>query len=118
MLGFTLQVRSGQPVVFRLLVHNDGTEDLSFTFRSGQEVDFLVLKLEKPIWRWSAGQAFTMALHEKKVRRGQTLKSYEATWPGIDNFGNIVPTGHYQVKAYFLGISYSQPVAAGEFDLK
>jgi len=118
MLDYILEVAESQrKITFRLQVKNRGEEDRCFTFGSSQEVDFVVERDGKPVWRWSADRAFTMAVHDKTVRRGQAMTPYEAAWPKQDSAGNPVGPGKYVVKAYFLGAGRNLPVAQQEFQV-
>lgn len=116
MLEYNLEVIPGKnKITIRLQINNPGVEDRSFSFRSGQEVDFVIEDKGKPVWRWSEDMAFTMALHDKKIKKGQAVTPYEVTWPKQDSLGNPVQPGKYVVKAYFLGAGKTSLVAVQEF---
>ena len=116
MLEYNLEVVPGPTkVAIRLQIKNRGVEDRNFTFRSSQEVDFVIEAKGKQVWRWSEDRAFTTALHDKKINKGQAVTPYEVAWPKQDSLGNPVPPGKYVVKAYFLGTGKTAPVAVQEF---
>ena len=104
MLEYNLEVKPEQSqITLRLLISNPGSADGSFTFRSSQEVDFVIEQQGKQVWRWSEDRAFAMAIHDKKITKGQTVTPYEVAWPKQDSLGNPLKPGRYVVKAYFLG---------------
>jgi hypothetical protein len=104
MLKYNLEVKPGsKQITLRLLISNQGSTDRSFTFRSSQEVDFVIEHQGKPVWRWSEERAFTMAIHDKKISKGRTVTPYEVAWHKQDSLGNPLKPGRYVIKAYFLG---------------
>lgn len=117
MLDYSLEVKQGAVITFCLQVSNRSNTDQRFSFRSSQEVDFVVEQAGQLVWRWSGDRAFGLLMQEKNLRGGQALSPYEVRWPKQDATGAVVQPGKYLVKAYFLGTSRTAPVAQCEFQL-
>jgi hypothetical protein len=88
----------GESVPLRFKVINTGIATVQFTFSSSQRFDFLVKHDDTSIWKWSFGVYFLQVLSEITLPPGESL-TYEAQWPQVDNTGNPVPTGIYEVTA-------------------
>jgi hypothetical protein len=69
----------GDSVWFVLQVTNVSESPVRLEFTSGQTHDFVVLAADREVWRWSADQMFTQALHSLAVAPGATL-TYTAAW--------------------------------------
>lgn len=95
---------------FLLTVKNHEPRAQLIKFRSGQLVDFVIEKDGQRVWAWSAGQMFVQMLREQRLSEGESLGPYMAEWDERDVAGQRVPSGHYQLRAYFFGVSRIDPV--------
>jgi len=86
----------GGETTFMLIVTNQGQQPARLQFASGQTYDFILLKGEQEVWRWSHDRMFTQALRSLTLGPGESL-SYQETWAGRDNAGQPVPPGEYVV---------------------
>lgn len=76
-----------------LTVTNASAAPVDLAFRSGQSFDFVVLRNEQELWRWSGDQMFTQAIRDETLAAGETL-TYEATWrPPAGTGGELVARG-------------------------
>jgi hypothetical protein len=66
-------------VQFVLQVTNGTEAAVPLEFSSGQSYDFVVVRDNQEIWRWSEGQFFTMALRSESLEPGGTLR-FEDSW--------------------------------------
>lgn len=102
------QVAVGEPVKLKLTLRNDGDEPVRLRFNTGQRYDFIVRNMEGGIvWQWSHDKAFTQVLGEVEIRPGEEL-SFNEVWRQVDNDGNQVGEGEYEVE----GIITSDPPMA------
>ena len=92
--------RSGtrDPVTFVLALDNPGSADATFTFRSGQVYDIVVLSGDVEVWRWSNGMMFGAMLTDRTYVPGVTLLGRER-WDWRDANGAPVPPGRYRAVA-------------------
>jgi hypothetical protein len=82
------------------VVRNISGDDLVLSFGSGQQYDFVVYdSRNEEVYRWSNDKAFTLALVEMDLRKGDSL-SYAESWDLKDNDGNPVPKGAYTIKVW------------------
>jgi hypothetical protein len=83
----------GDSVQFVLQVTNVSEAPVRLEFTSGQTYDFAVQAGGREVWRWSADQMFTQALHARVVAPGETL-TYAAAWrPGPGRTGEHTVVG-------------------------
>ncbi|CAN5631215.1 hypothetical protein BH23GEM3_BH23GEM3_17410 [soil metagenome] len=79
-LAASVQAEShGDSARFILQVTNASERPVQLTFSSGQSFDFIVLREEREVWRWSNDQMFTQAIREETLAPGET-RSYDAIW--------------------------------------
>ncbi|HID10582.1 MAG TPA: hypothetical protein EYP17_04695, partial [Candidatus Latescibacteria bacterium] len=90
----------GEPVTLTFVITNTGGTALHFTFSSSKRFDILVERDGILIWQWSHGRKFLQVIDELILEPGDSL-TYELTWPQVDNTGNPVPPGEYEVSAAF-----------------
>ncbi len=74
----------GDSVHFAFQITNTSSQPVELRYRNGQSYDFLVLRGEMEVWRWSSDQMFTQALRQEQLQPGETLE-FEESWR--------VPTG-------------------------
>lgn len=91
----------GQTVRFTLLLTNRGETDITLSFRSSQQADFVVRREDKEIWRWSNGRMFAQALTKIKLEPGGQ-REILATWDQNDGKGNTAPAGSYDAVGLIL----------------
>jgi hypothetical protein len=69
----------GDSVHFALQITNTSSEPVELHYRDGQSYDFLVLRGDMEVWRWSSDQMFTQALRHELLQPGETL-DFEESW--------------------------------------
>jgi hypothetical protein len=69
----------GDSVYFAFQITNTSSEPVELRYRTGQSYDFLVMRGEMEVWRWSSEQMFTQALRQEQLQPGQTLV-FEESW--------------------------------------
>jgi hypothetical protein len=79
-------------VTFTLAVENAGDDPVEFTFRSGQQAEFVVSDDDGEVWRFGDGRMFTQALRDQTVQPGETVEA-TAAWADPD-------AGEYTVGAW------------------
>ncbi|MFQ5579947.1 MAG: BsuPI-related putative proteinase inhibitor [Nitrospiria bacterium] len=87
--------RPGDQVRFSLTLTNSGETDIILSFRSSQQADFVILREEKEIWRWSDGRMFAQVLTQIKLRPGER-REIQATWDQKGPEGKEPPFGSYE----------------------
>ncbi|MCS7252601.1 MAG: carboxypeptidase regulatory-like domain-containing protein [Armatimonadota bacterium] len=98
-------VALGEPVKMKLILRNRGNEPVKLSFRTGQRYDFIVRNMDgEVVWQWSHGKAFIQVLGEIELHPGEE-KSFVEEWAQVDNNGNQVGAGEYEVE----GIVTSDP---------
>lgn len=91
----------GQAVRITLTITNPSNIDVTLSFRSSQQGDFMIRRDEEEIWRWSDGRVFAQAL--TKMRLGPNeRRQIHATWDQKDRKGREVSAGSYEAAALFL----------------
>lgn len=88
----------GAPVDITFAVENRTQQEVTLRFPSGQIYDIWAQKDGKEIWRWSRGMFFTQALTSITLKPGER-KVFAETWKQVDNEGNQVPPGSYELFA-------------------
>ncbi|XID92742.1 BsuPI-related putative proteinase inhibitor [Paenibacillaceae bacterium WGS1546] len=104
----------GEGAKLEFSVSNVSGKPLTLTYGSGQKYDYEIYdERGKLVYRWSDGMSFTMALVDKELGGGESLK-YVEHWDGKDGEGHPVPPGRYVAK-----LSIPASLAGGEpIDLK
>ncbi|MGM0604537.1 MAG: BsuPI-related putative proteinase inhibitor [Halobacteriota archaeon] len=91
MLEPTLTVEpTAEGVSFEFCIENVGRSTVELRFRSGQRVEFVAESNGEPVWRWSDGRLFTMAIETDRLEPFST-RTYTGTW--IDP-----PAGTYTIR--------------------
>lgn len=80
-------------VQFVLQVTNSSSAAVPLEFSSGQSYDFVVVRDNREIWRWSEGQFFTMALRSESLEPGGTLRFEESWTPPAGASGEYTVVG-------------------------
>lgn len=93
----------GEPVTLELQVRNRLGTSAAVQFPSGQQFDFVVLAsgTRRVVWQWSRGRAFIQALTEIVFAPGET-RLFTVIWPQLDDSGQPVPPGRYEVRGALL----------------
>jgi hypothetical protein len=68
----------GDSVHFAFQITNTSSQPVELRYRDGQSYDFLVMRGEIEVWRWSSDQMFTQALRQEQLRPGETLEFNES----------------------------------------
>ncbi len=92
-------------------ITNIGQDTLEFHFTSSQEFDFFVNG--GALWRWSYGMVFLQIMMDRLLLPGESMDAYWK-WNMINNEGNIVPPGNYEVSGTFVYYS-PQPLLISVF---
>ncbi|MFB6135766.1 MAG: BsuPI-related putative proteinase inhibitor [Halobacteriaceae archaeon] len=79
MLEATLEVTTGGGVSFTYRVRNEGDEDATLTFSTGQRAEFEVYDGDERVWRWSDDRMFAQLLGEEVLAPGESL-TVEGAW--------------------------------------
>lgn len=91
----------GTPILMELIVSNEeSNEPVKLTFYSSQRYDFIIIKEGEEIWRWSKDKLFAMMLEEIVLAPGESLH-YTETWDQMDNKGERVLSGRYEIVGVF-----------------
>lgn len=102
----------GQPVRLTLTLTNPGDTDITLSFRSSQQADFVIRSGEEEIWRWSDGRMFAQALTQMRLRPHER-REIDATWDQKDREGRAVPAGSYEAVALLLaGVRHDRAVTS------
>ncbi|MCS4540909.1 MAG: BsuPI-related putative proteinase inhibitor [Euryarchaeota archaeon] len=70
---------SGQIVNMTVTILNNGPNPITIEFASSQRYDFIILKNNNEIWRWSADKAFAQVIGSVTLQPGEK-QSYFETW--------------------------------------
>lgn len=89
----------GEEIAMSVTVINKGVNPVEFIFTSAQRYDFIILKGDEEVWRWSNGKVFAMVL-EHLLLKPNERKTYTETWKPED-----ITLGKYKV----IGIIMNQP---------
>lgn len=73
-----------------LAVENRGDDEQTLSFRDARRADFVALRDDEEIWRWSEGRMFAQMLGSEQLAPGESV-TYEATWENP-------PEGEYTVR--------------------
>jgi|GEM_PF-3877434 len=81
----------------RFSLKNISGEELEVVHGSGQRYDLWVLdEVGEEVFRWSDDKAFTMALIEYELEKGEEI-AFEEEWNREDREGSLVPAGRYKI---------------------
>jgi hypothetical protein len=104
-LSLRAAARSSAPTVV-LRLRNNSSLPLRLQFATGQEYDVAVMDEQgETVWKWSDGQFFTEALHEKTIARDSTVS---VTLPQLI----LDKPGNYTVNAWITTIGENPSFAA------
>ncbi len=73
----------GEEVELSVAVNNTGSNPVELIFTSAQHYDFVVLKDDNEVWRWSSGKVFAMVLEQLSLKPGEK-QTYRETWKPRD----------------------------------
>ncbi|HBQ28774.1 MAG TPA: hypothetical protein DD719_05150 [Desulfotomaculum sp.] len=90
-----------EPILFTLTKLNITSAPVTLNYRSSQRFDFVVLKDNQEIWRWSEDQFFAQVMERISIRPGEA-QIFSALWDQRDNSGQLVAPGSYIVRGYNL----------------
>jgi len=107
----------GDRVRIAFTVRNVSRETLDLRFSSGQQYEIVVYRNEVPVWHWSKGLAFTMALWTKKIESGEEMVFSEDWDQTLDGGGQAQP-GLYKATAYLTTMEGYQAVASAVFEIE
>jgi hypothetical protein len=88
---------TGEPVQLGIIIAVQ--EPMTLYYRTSQRYDLAVINSEgQEVWRWSRDRTFAQVTEEVPLEANETV-SYAETWDQLDNDGQQVPPGNYQVVA-------------------
>ena len=90
-----------QPVLLTLSLTNPNDTDLTLSFRSSHQYDFLIERKDQEVWRWSDGRMFAQVLTQLVLAPHET-RTFHATWDQKDRDGKQVPSDSYEVLGLLL----------------
>lgn len=99
-IGFTSDktiYQRGEPVVFTISLENTNRAPQVLTFNTGQNFDIAVApqgQENRPVWRWSHGKMFTMAIRRETLAPGKRL-TWTETWKQVTNEGRPIEHDTY-----------------------
>ncbi|MFQ5949103.1 MAG: BsuPI-related putative proteinase inhibitor, partial [Nitrospiria bacterium] len=91
----------GQPVRLTLTLTNPGNIDITLSFRSSQQTDFVIRRDKQEIWRWSDGRMFAQVLTQMKLGPNER-RAFHAIWDQKDREVRQVPVGSYEAVGLLL----------------
>lgn len=108
--------KRGETAHFTLTLRNESGATTSLTYPSGQRYDFLVRAAPKGkidpkqpvLWQWSAGRAFTLALHMQPFVPGEVI-TLKDDWTLMDSKNQPLPPGIYSIEGF---IATNRSIAA------
>lgn len=109
---------AGEPVRLNLKFSNNSQNSLELTFPSAKTHDFTVADKDgRLVWQWSAERAFAQMLTERAVVAGSGI-TRAVTWDGLDNDGNQVEPGDYEITGWFTALGYDERVGPIMVEIK
>ncbi|WP_224449973.1 BsuPI-related putative proteinase inhibitor [Haloprofundus salilacus] len=77
-------------VDFELKVENQGTEEVTLSFRDARRAEFLVVDVEgeEEQWRWSDGRMFAQMLGSETLAPGEST-TFEGVWDDPEPGGYV-----------------------------
>lgn len=91
----------GQSVHLALTLTNPKDTDLTLSFRSSHQYDFMIKRRDQEVWRWSHGRMFAQVLTQLVLAPHET-RTFRATWDQKDRDGKQVPSDSYEVLGLLL----------------
>ena len=91
----------GQTVNLALMLTNPTDSPLILSFPSSHQYDFLILRGDQAVWRWSHERLFAQALTQLALMPHET-RAIRARWDQKDPDGNQVPFGAYKALGQIL----------------
>ena len=73
----------GEEVELSVAVNNTGSSPVELIFTSAQHCDFIVLKDDNEVWRWSSDKMFAMVLEQLSLKPGEK-QTYREPWKPRD----------------------------------
>ena len=91
----------GEAVHLTLTLTNTSNADITLSFRSSHQTDFVIQRDEHEIWRWSEGRMFAQALTVMKIKpKGR--RKIDVIWDQKDLQGREVPVNSYEAVGLLL----------------
>jgi hypothetical protein len=81
----------GEEVKISVTVTNRGMNPVELIFMSAQRYDFIVVKDDREVWRWSNNKMFAMVLESLLLKPGEK-QTYMETWEP-----KCITPGEYEV---------------------
>jgi uncharacterized membrane protein len=81
----------GEEVKISVTVTNRGMNPVELIFMSAQRYDFIVVKDDREVWRWSNNKMFAMVLESLLLKPGEK-QTYMETWEP-----KCITSGEYEV---------------------
>jgi hypothetical protein len=98
-----LSYEEGEPIDMTLRLINCASKPITRTFPDAQQYDFAAkIRDGDEVWRWSSGMSFAEVQSEETYQPGEQLTFLE-TWDQLDNEGQPVEPGQYQLTAESTG---------------
>jgi len=95
--------QQGEPVELTLRLINCASEPITHHFRDAQRYDFAAKVQDgDEVWRWSGGMDFAQVEGEETFQPAQEV-TFTETWDQLDNEGQPVAPGQYEVTAESTG---------------
>lgn len=91
----------GQSVHLTLTLTNPKDTDLTLSFRSSHQYDFMIKRRDQEVWRWSHGRMFAQVLTRLVLAPHET-RTIRAVWDQKDRDGKPVPSDSYAVLGLLL----------------
>lgn len=76
------------------------TEPLSLHYTSTHEVDFVVYRGQRAVWRWSHGHTARPWVHALSLDSGH-CRGWGNAWTAVDDQGELLPRGDYRLVAEY-----------------
>jgi hypothetical protein len=99
----------GIPIPLRFEVVNIGSVPIQLTFSTSRNFDLLVKSDGALIWGLSFGKHYLQVITELTLEPGQS-RTFAASWAQVDNAGNPVPAGAYEIVALLPATTASEPL--------
>lgn len=74
------------------------TQPMALHYTSTQEVDFVVYRGQRAVWRWSRSHAARPWVHALSLDSGH-CRGWHSTWTAVDDEGELLPPGDYRLVA-------------------
>lgn len=84
-----------------------GAQPTTLHYTSTHEVDFVVYRGQRAVWRWSQTHTAGPWVHELSLEPGR-CRGWANEWPGVDNQGEDLPRGGYRLVAEFAAAEASE----------